>query len=281
MKRITAAAIQMCSGTDRDANLEAGEILIRRAAADGARFIALPENFAAMAVEGLVIEPTEGLDGPIVGWGSRIARELGVDLLLGSIPETGSRARMRRNTSVLVDSGGEVRAVYRKIHLFDVELEGRELRESAAVERGARVETATLPWGSVGLSICYDLRFPELYRCLRRRGAEVLAVPAAFTAQTGPAHWHLLCRARAAENQAFVVAPAQAGTHGQGRVSFGHALIVDPWGEILADAGPSGEGVALAELDPARLEGAARRIPCLDHARDWLLAGRPGERGDA
>lgn len=281
MERITAAAIQMCSGTDRDANLEMGETLVRRAAAEGARFIALPENFAAMAAEGLVIEPTEGLDGPIVGWGGRIARELGVDLLLGSIPETGSRAGMRRNTSVLLDSRGEVRAVYRKIHLFDVELEGRQLQESAAVERGLRVETATLPWGSVGLSICYDLRFPELYRCLRRRGAEVLAVPAAFTAQTGPAHWHLLCRARAVENQAFVVAPAQAGVHGPGRASFGHALIVDPWGEILADAGPSGGGIALAELDPSRLEGAAQRMPCLDHARDWLLAGRPGEEGDA
>ncbi|GAB4368774.1 MAG: carbon-nitrogen hydrolase family protein [Acidobacteriota bacterium] len=274
MESIRAAAVQMRSTRDVDRNLGVAETLVRRAASEGARFVALPENFALMAAEGVVLERTEPLDGPLVGWGRQLARELGVDLLLGSVPETASRPGMRRNTSVLVDREGEVRAVYRKIHLFDVDLGDVSLRESSVVEPGREVVVGELAWGRVGLSVCYDLRFPELYRVLRFAGAEVLAVPAAFTATTGPHHWHLLLRARAVENQAFVVAPAQVGRHGRTRASYGHAAIVDPWGEVLADAGTDEQAVAIADLDVARLDGARRRIPCLDHARRWLLAGR-------
>ncbi|RMG44197.1 MAG: carbon-nitrogen hydrolase family protein [Acidobacteria bacterium] len=279
MESVTAAAVQMNSGPDRSRNLERAGQLVRRAAAEGAQFVALPENFAVMAREGVAIPGTEPIDGPIVRWGRDLAAELGIDLLLGSIPETGSRPGMRRNSSVLIDRRGAVAGVYRKIHLFDVELDGRRLEESSAVEPGDETVCAELEWGRVGLSICYDLRFPELYRRLRRDGAEVLAVPAAFTSTTGPDHWHLLLRARAVENQAFVVAPAQWGTHGPGRSSYGHALIVGPWGEVLADAGGEGDGLALARLEASRIGEAHARIPCLEHARDWLLAGRARRDG--
>ncbi|MDH3283445.1 MAG: carbon-nitrogen hydrolase family protein [Acidobacteriota bacterium] len=273
MKPIRAAAVQMSSTADRAANLLSAERLVREAAAGGAGFVGLPENFAAMAIEGVEIGDTETLDGAIVRWGADLARELAVDLLLGSIPERGRRAGFRRNTSVLIDRHGAVTSVYRKVHLFDVELSGRSLRESTVVEPGDELVWADFPWGRVGLSVCYDLRFPELYRGLRFGGAEVLAVPSAFTRETGPDHWHLLLRARAVENQAFVVAPAQVGRHGPKRSSYGHAAIVDPWGELLADAGGDGEGLAMADLDPSLLSAASARIPCLTHSRDWLRRG--------
>ncbi len=274
MEPIRVAAIQMQSTQDVDRNLEVATELVRRAAAGGARFVALPENFALMAAEGVVLGRTEPLDGPLVTWGRRLARELGIDLLLGSIPEVASRPGMRRNTSVMIDGRGEVVAVYRKVHLFDVELDDVSLRESEVVEPGEETVVATLVWGRVGLSICYDLRFPELYRVMRFAGAEVFVVPSAFTAATGRDHWELLLRARAVENQAFVVAPAQVGRHGRKRASWGHAAIVDPWGEVLADAGDGPGTLAIADLDPASIERARRRIPCLDHARRWLLEGR-------
>jgi predicted amidohydrolase len=267
----------MNSSQDVAANLRAAEELVRRAHGEGAQLVALPENFALMAAEGVIVRRTESLGGEIVTWGRELAQELAVDLLLGSIPESAAHPDRRRNTAVLVGRDGAVAAAYRKIHLFDVELEDVVLRESSVVEAGAEVVTGDLAWGRVGLSICYDLRFPELYRVLRRSGAEVLAVPSAFTAATGPAHWHLLLRARAVENQAFVVAPAQVGQHGPRRSSYGHALIVDPWGDVLADAGGAGAGVVVADLDPAALERARRRIPCLEHVRPWLGAGRRTE----
>ncbi|UCF69627.1 MAG: carbon-nitrogen hydrolase family protein [Acidobacteriota bacterium] len=267
----------MTSGPSRDTNLSTAERLLHRAAEAGAGFVAFPENFARMATEGVVIPDAESLDGPIVGWGRQKARELNVDLLLGSIPERAPRSGLRRNTSVLVDRTGRIAAVYRKIHLFDVCLDGRTLEESSAVEAGRELAWGDLEWGRVGLSVCYDLRFPEIYRALRFSGAELLTVPSAFTARTGPDHWHLLLRARAVENQAFVVAPAQVGRHGPTRESYGHALIVDPWGEILADAGGDGEGLALAELDPDRLQRAGQQVPCLEHAKSWLRRGKSRE----
>jgi predicted amidohydrolase len=278
MDDVRAAALQMCSGRDVDANLRVAERLVRRAHDRGATFVGLPENFAAMASEGVLLDRTEAIDGPIVSWGRALAKELGIDLLLGSIPETASRESMRRNTSVLVDRRGEVVAVYRKIHLFDVHLDSGSLLESKVVEPGDEVVTGTLAWGAVGLSVCYDLRFPELYRTLRREGAEVLTAPAAFTSQTGPDHWHLLLRARAVENQAYVFAPAQFGQHGRKRASYGHAAIVDPWGHVVADAGGEGEGMALATLERASLQKAAGRIPCLEHAQPWLAEGRTRRR---
>ncbi len=274
MDKVRAAALQMNSDDEVSRNLEIAERLVRRAALEGARFVALPENFALMAIEGVRLARTETLEGEIVAWGRALARELSIDLLLGSIPESSPREGMRRNCSVLIDARGALAAVYRKIHMFDVELEKIVLKESSVVEAGQEVVTGDLDWGRVGLTVCYDLRFPELYRALRDEGAETLLCPAAFTAQTGPHHWHLLLRARAVENQAFVVAPAEVGFHGEKRQSYGHALIVDPWGEVLADAGDTDEGLAIAELDPAALERARARIPCLDHRQRWLLEGR-------
>jgi len=270
----------MTSTADREENLVIAERLVRGAAARGAEFVALPENFSLMATEGLVIEPTEPVEGPTAEWGRGVAASCGVDLLLGSIPETADRPRMRHNTSVLITRAGEIAASYRKIHMFDVRLSGRSLVESSAVAAGTETVTADLEWGRIGMSVCYDLRFAELYRTLRRAGAEVLTVPSAFTAETGPAHWSILLRARAVENQAFVVAPAQTGVHAPGRASYGHAMIVGPWGEVLDDAGPNGEGVAVADLDPRSLAQAAERIPCLEHARDWLVRGERAEGSD-
>lgn len=274
MEKVRVAALQMNSNEDVSRNLAIAERLVRSASGEGAAFVALPENFALMAIEGVRLARTESLDGDVVAWGRGLASELGVDLLLGSIPESSPREGMRRNCSVLIDAQGDLAAVYRKIHMFDVELEKIVLKESSVVEAGDEVVTGQLAWGRVGLTVCYDLRFPELYRVLRDEGAETLLCPAAFTAQTGPHHWHLLLRARAVENQAFVVAPAEVGFHGEKRQSYGHALIVDPWGEVLADAGDADEGMAIADLDPAALERARRRIPCLDHRQRWLLEGR-------
>jgi predicted amidohydrolase len=280
MERVRVAAVQMRSTDDVERNLEIAERLVREAAARGAGFVSLPENVALMAPEGLIVERTESLEGPIVGWARALARELGIELLLGSFPENASKKDMRRNTSVMLGRQGELLGVYRKIHLFDVELESVTLKESAVVEPGDETVVADAPWGRLGLTVCYDLRFPELYRALRGAGAEVLTVPSAFTAQTGPHHWHLLLRARAVENQAFVVAAAQVGQHGKKRASYGHALVVDPWGEVLADAGGEEEALAVAEIGPEGLAAARRRIPSLDHLQPWLIAGRT-RRDDA
>jgi predicted amidohydrolase len=265
--------VQMCSNENREANLERAERMCREAAAGGAELVLLPENFAYLAREGLVVPCAESLDGSLLSRFAGLARECGVDLLLGSIPEATSDPRVHRNTSVLLARTGETLAVYRKIHLFDVDLPGLSLRESDAVEAGREVVTADLSWGRLGLSVCYDLRFPELYRVLRAREATVFAVPAAFTAATGPDHWELLLRARAVENQVFVLAPAQWGHHGGDRRSHGHSLVIDPWGRVLAEL-PEGEGVLMAELDLGRVLEVRRRIPCGPNARPWLLAGR-------
>jgi len=196
-----------------------------------------------------------------------LARRLRVTLLLGSLPERVPGDARVRNTAVLLGPGGETVAAYRKIHLFDIDLPGMEhLKESQAVLPGDEVVVAGTAIGPVGLSICYDLRFPELYRELVRRGARVLCVPSAFTERTGKAHWEVLLRARAIENLAYVLAPAQVGHHGGGRASHGQAMIVDPWGSVLAQV-PDGEGVAVAELDFDRLERLRRELPALSHAR--------------
>jgi predicted amidohydrolase len=273
---VRVGLIQMCSNEDREANVERAERMCREAASRGASLVLLPENFAYLAREGLVVPCAEPLDGPLVTRFSALGRECGIDLLLGSIPEATEDARVHRNTSVLIGRTGETLAVYRKIHLFDVDLPGLSLRESDAVEAGREVVTADLPWGRLGLSICYDLRFPELFRVLRGREATVVVVPAAFTAATGPDHWELLLRARAVENQVFVLAPAQWGHHGGDRRSHGHSMAVDPWGRILAEL-PEGEEVLLADLDPGRLEEVRGRIPCGPNARRWLLEGRERE----
>jgi predicted amidohydrolase len=267
MSRVMAAVVQMTSTGDVEGNLAAAERLAGEAAARGARFISLPENFAYLRSEGEPVPEPQPLDGPWVTRMRGLARGLGVTLLLGSLPERIAGERRVHNTSVLLGPDGTTLAVYRKIHLFDIDLPGLEhLKESRAVVPGSDLVVAQAPFGPVGLSICYDLRFPELYRQLSRRGARILAVPSAFTDRTGKDHWELLLRARAVENLAYVVAAAQVGVHGKGRASHGHALIVDPWGGLLAQV-PDGEGVAVAELDFERQDRLRRELPALDHVR--------------
>jgi predicted amidohydrolase len=266
-QRALAAVVQMTSTAEVERNLKAAETLVEQAAARGASFIGLPENFAFLRSEGQPVPEPQDLDGTWVRRMAALARRLGVTLLLGSLPERVPGDTRVRNTSVLLGPGGETLAVYRKIHLFDIDLPGMEhLKESKSVVPGEELVVASTAFGPVGLSICYDMRFPELYRELGRRGARVLCVPSAFTERTGKAHWEVLLRARAIENLAYVFAPAQVGHHGGGRASHGQAMIVDPWGTVLAQV-PDGEGIALAELDFERLERLRRELPALSHAR--------------
>jgi predicted amidohydrolase len=261
------AVAQMTSTTDVERNLATAESLVAQAAGRGAGFVGLPENFASLRAEGQPPPEPQDLDGPWVRRMADLARRHRVTVLLGSLPERVPGDPRVRNTSVLLGPDGATLAVYRKIHLFDIDLPGMEhLKESKAVLPGEEVVTAETALGTVGLSICYDVRFPELYRELARRGARVLCVPSAFTERTGKAHWEVLLRARAIENLAYVLAPAQVGHHGGGRASHGQAMIVDPWGVVLAQV-PDGEGVALAELDFERLERLRRELPALSHAR--------------
>jgi predicted amidohydrolase len=266
-ERVLAAVVQMTSTPDVERNLKAASTLVEEAAARGARLVALPENFAYLHIEGEPVPEPQALDGPWVARFAELARRREITLLLGSIPETVPGERLVYNTSLVLGPDGKTIAVYRKIHLFDVELPGLPpLMESKAVRPGEEVVVAETPAGALGLSICYDVRFPELYRTLARRGARVLAVPSAFTERTGKDHWEVLLRARAIENLAYVVAPAQVGVHGRGRSSHGHAMIVDPWGAVMAQVA-GGEGVALAELDFARQDRLRRELPALSHAR--------------
>ena len=266
-RRVLAAVVQMTSTADVARNLETASRLVERAAQRGATFVGLPENFAFLRSEGEPVVEAQDLNGPWVKTMAELARRHRLTLLLGSIPEKVPGDARVRNTSVLLGPDGALVASYSKMHLFDIDLPGMEhLKESRSVVPGTELVVAETVFGSLGLSICYDLRFPELFRALVRRGARVLAVPAAFTERTGRAHWELLLRARAVENLAYVVAPAQVGTHAPGRASFGHALIVDPWGEVLAQVA-DGEGIAVAELDFDRQDRLRRELPALQHAR--------------
>jgi predicted amidohydrolase len=261
------AAAQMTSGADKARNLEMAERLIRKAARSGARLIGLPENFSWMGPEDHRKENAEALDGPTLTAMAALARELGVTLLAGSVLEAGAPGGRLYNTSVLLGPDGSRLGVYRKIHLFDVEVgDGQTYRESAAVAPGDQVVVAEAPVGQVGLSVCYDLRFPELYRALAAKGAVLLTVPAAFTLATGKDHWEVLLRARAIENQAYVLAPAQQGRHVKDRQTWGHAMLVDPWGLVTARAS-EGEGLAMGEFDPDLLARIRRTLPALQHRR--------------
>ena len=268
--RIVVAAAQMTSTADVEANLATAESLIAEGARRGAALVGLPENFAFLRSEGEPVPDAQALDGPWAGRMADAARRHRVAVLLGSLPERVAGDTRIFNTSVLLGKDGATLAVYRKIHLFDIDIPGMEhLKESRSVRGGDTPVVAELPDAppvTLGLSICYDLRFPELYRDLVRRGARILAVPSAFTDRTGKDHWEVLLRARAIENLAFVLAPAQTGVHGRGRASHGHAMVVDPWGAILAQV-PDGEGVAVAELDFERQDRLRRELPALAHRR--------------
>ena len=263
------ALVQTTSTDDVAANLVAASRLVEEAAGRGASLVALPENFAFLRREGGPIPCAQGLDGEIVGALRALARRLHVRILGGSFPEAGASEARVFNTSVLISPAGEIEAVYRKIHLFDVDLAasgGGVYRESAVVAPGREVVVAQTPDAVIGMSICYDLRFPELYRALAARGAQILAVPSAFTRETGKDHWEVLLRARAIENQAFVIAPAQCGRHSETRASHGRSLIVDPWGLVLAQGGDQ-PCVVLADCDLGELARIRASLPSLEHRR--------------
>jgi len=263
------ALVQMSSSDRPEANFPRAEELIRRAAEGQPDLVALPENFLYLRAEGEATGFSEDVEeGEHVGLLRALARELGIWILAGSIPERLADSNKVHNTSLLLGRRGDVHATYRKVHLFDVTLpDGVELRESRHVAPGAEAVTADTDLCRIGLTICYDLRFPELYRKLTRAGAEVIFVPSAFTAQTGKDHWHVLLRARAIENQVYIVAPAQAGRHSEKRQSYGHSLVVDPWGKVIAEAAEEGESVIHADLDLEHLRAIRRRLPCLEHVR--------------
>ena len=258
-----AAAVQLNSKDDKGRNLEAADRLTRAAAADGATLVLLPEKFNVLGTHDDYLNGAEGLDGPTVDWARDTARELGIDLVAGSIVERRDERDKLSNTSVHAGPDGELKAVYRKIHMFDVEVGGQTYRESESQEGGHEiVGSSTADGVGLGMTVCYDLRFPELYRTLAVEGARILLVPAAFTKVTGAAHWEILLRARAIENQAFVVAADQVGPHPPDKVSFGGSMIVDPWGEILARA-PDEECFVAADLDLERQDEIREKLPSL------------------
>jgi deaminated glutathione amidase len=271
-RRLVAAAIQMSSTLIREENKETAEALIREAVSAGADLVALPELWSCHGLEDVYHENAEPVPGPTTEFLGDLARELGVYVLGGSILEGEPGAQRLSNTSTFFDPSGEMTAVYRKIHLFDVKVSDNEYLESATIAPGSEIVTAKAGVATLGLSVCYDVRFPELYRLLVLRGAEVLAVPAAFTLQTGKDHWEILLRARAVENQAFVIAPAQWGRKANGRWTYGRSMIVDPWGTVLATC-PDRDGYALATLDRDFLDRFRTEFPALANRRpeayDW------------
>ena len=258
-----AAAVQLNSTEDKERNIATADRLTRAAAAAGAELVVLPEKFNVLGSDEDHAAGAEPLDGPTIRWARETARELEVDLVAGSIVERREGHEKLANTSVHIGPDGEVRAVYRKIHMFDVVVEGVEYRESEAEEAGDEIVLSEAADGTpLGLTVCYDLRFPELYRILAVRGARILAVPAAFTVPTGRAHWEVLLRARAVENQAFVVAADQIGAHAGGKCSYGSSMIVDPWGEVLGRA-PDEECFVAADLDFGRQDEVREQLPSL------------------
>jgi predicted amidohydrolase len=271
---VTAAMVQMCTGLLPEANLEQGTRLIRQAVAEGADYVQTPEvSNMIQANRKAMFEhlATEEDDLSLKAYRA-LAAELKIHLHIGSLALRFSPDKAV-NRSFLIGPDGNVLASYDKIHMFDIDLPGGEsYRESANYQPGETAVISDLPWGRIGLTICYDMRFPALYRALAEAGASFLTAPSAFTVRTGEAHWHTLLRARAIENGAFVFAAAQAGTHESKRQSYGHSLIVAPWGEILAEGGGTETGVFLAKIDPSKVETARKTVPSLQHGRRFGMA---------
>lgn len=275
---LKVACVQVSPGEDMDANLAAATDFVARAAADGARLVALPEHVAFLHASGRAMREAAypETDHPALATFRETAARCGVHLLVGSL--TIRLDERLANRSFLIDDHGAVRARYDKIHMFDAVLPtGREIRESRAFRPGSSARLADTPWGPLGLTICYDVRFPQLYRALAAAGAQILTIPAAFTAETGAAHWHTLVRARAIETGAFVLAPATCGTHAGGNTTYGHSLIVDPWGEVCAEGGDTPQVVA-ATLDLAAVAQARTRLPTLGHDRPFQVEGEPSDQ---
>jgi deaminated glutathione amidase len=269
---VRAAAVQLTSTADRERNLATADRLTRAAAAAGAELVVLPEKWALLGTPEETAAGAEPFDGPALTWARETARELGIDLVAGSIAERVPGREKGSNTSVHIGPDGEVRAVYRKIHMFDVEVGGRAYRESEHEEGGEELVVSETAGGvEVGMSVCYDLRFPELYRILAVCGARILTVPAAFTFATTRDHWEVLLRARAIEDQAFVIAANQVGEHAPGYRSGGRSMIVDPWGVVLAQA-PDAETIACADLDLERQADVRRTLPSLANRRPQAYA---------
>jgi predicted amidohydrolase len=266
-KKFSVAAVQMVASDDKKANVGEADRWIREAAAGGARVIALPEVFVWRGEKKREVEAAEPIPGPTSQWLSGVAEELGIYLLGGSILEAIPGATKAYNTSLLFGPQGRLLARYRKIHLFDVDLkEGVSTRESDTRAPGDQVVVAETPLCSMGLSICYDLRFPELYRKIATSGAQLIFVPSAFTAYTGRAHWEALLRSRAIENQVYVVAPAQFGKSRQSFETHGHSMIIDPWGKVLAEIA-DGAGLVMSEVDLDFLARVRTELPALAHRR--------------
>ena len=264
----TVACIQTCSSNEIEENIQTVNGLVRDAVSAGAEFVLLPETVSLMETRSKLLFAKAKTQDEDPAWKAfqALAAELGIWLHTGSLPLKLSDTKIA-NRSFVIDPAGVIRATYDKIHMFDVDLPGGErYRESKNYQPDEQAVTADLPWGRLGLTICYDLRFPALYRALAQAGSDFLCVPAAFTQVTGEAHWHTLLRARAIENTCFVFAPAQTGTHANGRGTYGHSLIVDPWGEVLADAGED-VGFVTAEIDLKKVAEARGRVPSLQHDR--------------
>jgi deaminated glutathione amidase len=268
---VRVAAVQLNSNGDKDRNLTTAERLVRAAAADGAELVALPEKWNLLAGGEELVAGAEPLDGPSLTGARGWARELGVHLLAGSISERGEVGEKASNTSVLIGPDGEDLAVYRKIHMFDVDAGGVSYRESEHEQAGAEVVAAPVGDRIAGLTVCYDLRFPELFRILALRGAQLILVPSAFTLATGRDHWEVLLRARAIENQLFVLAPNQVGEAPPHYSSCGRSMIVDPWGVVLATA-PDEECFVAADLDFAALERVRESLPSLANRQPGAYA---------
>ncbi len=270
-KTFKVACVQTNSGLEIEPNLATACELACAAGKAGAQLIALPENVNVMEPDKTLLKEKARPENQDIGLKTfrELARQIGVWLLLGSLVIKRSGDKLA-NRSFLIDADGAVVARYDKIHMFDVNLGGAERhRESASYEPGDRAVVAELPWGRLGMTICYDLRFPHLYRSLAHGGASFVSIPAAFTRVTGAAHWHVLQRARAIENGCYVFAPAQCGDHAGGRQTFGHSLIVDPWGEVLTDGGEK-VGFVTADIDPSKVVEARRKIPALSHHRKFV-----------
>jgi predicted amidohydrolase len=264
---VRASAVQLNSNEDKARNLEIAERLVRRAAAEGAELIVLPEKFNVIGSREQLVEGAEPLDGPTLRWAAALAEELAIWLVAGSFVERIEGDEKLRNTSVLLDPDGAVRAVYRKIHMFDVEVGGITYSESDVETSGDEIVVADASALKLGLAVCYDLRFPELFRIMAVGGAQAFTLPSAFTVPTGRAHWEILVRARAIENQAFVIAAGQVGPHPPDHRSYGHSMIVDPWGTVLGRAADEPEAVVVADLDLDAQADVRAKLPSLANRR--------------
>lgn len=282
MTSFTVACIQTNSGREIAPNIAAVSELVRGARARGADLITMPENVTMLEPKGHLLRQkaspvdADGNGHPALDAFRELAAETGAWLVVGSLMvKLEGDGDMVANRSYLLDGKGAIKAWYDKIHMFDVDLGGGEsYRESAVYEPGDAAVVAPTPWGNLGMTVCYDVRFAALYRALAQAGADFLTVPAAFTRTTGKAHWHVLLRARAIETGCYVFAPAQCGTHAEGRETYGHSLIIDPWGEVLADGGED-VGITMAEIDPAKVADVRRRVPSLNHDRDIKVPSKP------